>query len=60
MPNELKPMIRHCRNCEYLKTSNYGDIRDGVCMVKYKFKDCTMQRISALFCRFFKQKEPNQ
>lgn len=57
MPNELKPMIRHCRNCVYLKTSDCGDIKDGVCMVKYKFKDFFEQRISALLCRFYKQKK---
>lgn len=48
-----KPMIRHCRNCEY---STYF-VRDTIyCDVKYKLKIQEEQRISAVFCRYYKQR----
>ena len=56
MPNELKPIIRHCKNCAYFKSYSYGEICNGTCIVKYKLKNHNKQRISALLCRFYKEK----
>lgn len=50
-----KPTIRHCKNCEY--SSDFNFTTDSLdCKVKYKhLLDCE-QRISALLCRFYKQR----
>ena len=48
-----KPIIRHCKNCEY--ADNYPLLRKSIhCGVKYKW--IGKQRFVALFCRFFKAK----
>lgn len=47
-----KPMIRHCRNCEYISSVDY-------CTVKYSYKPDEFQRISALLCKFYKQRSDN-
>ena len=49
-----KPIIRHCRNCEYFRQYNF--LNDGECEVKYKYLAVEFQRTSALFCRYYKQK----
>ncbi len=50
---EGKPIIRHCRNCEY---SNPRLCVCGVyCNVKYKGIDDFDGRLAAVFCRYYKQ-----
>ena len=49
-----KPIIRHCRNCEYAtKWTMYPHTE---CNVKFKTIWEYKQRITALFCRFYKPK----
>lgn len=49
-----KPIIRHCRNCKY---SVHHAITDNVyCDVRYKLFFKSVQRIKAIFCRFYKEK----
>lgn len=51
-----KPIIRHCRNCEWCCYRN--GLRGAIdCEVKYKTVHDFEQRITALFCRHYKQKE---
>lgn len=50
----MKPIIRHCRNCEYAK--DCVPIHPKYCSVKYKTIPENRQRICGLFCRFFKNK----
>ena len=50
-----KPIIRHCRNCEYGKLLFCNSIE---CTVTYKHITYNSdQRQKALFCRHYKQKE---
>lgn len=50
-----KPMIRHCRNCEWGQLYFCSDIR---CMVTYKdIRYNSEQRRKAIFCKHYKQKE---
>ena len=52
-----KPMIRHCKNCEY---STFGNelLTDSIyCKVKYILKLNSEQRVSALLCRYYKRKD---
>ena len=46
-----KPMIRHCRNCEWCSK----EFIIYSCIVKYK--DCDSPRIQALLCKYYKEKE---
>jgi hypothetical protein len=46
-----KPIIRHCRNCEYHKPAH---IFDAWCDVKYKWIE--KGKKGARFCRYYKQK----
>lgn len=49
-----KPIIRHCRNCEYKDSYfRYGQI---FCTVKYKRIPSGMLRLKALLCKHYKQK----
>ena len=49
-----KPIIRHCRNCEYSeKWCSYDHIK---CEVKYKTVREGWQRFKALFCKYYKKK----
>lgn len=49
-----KPIIRHCRNCEWGQLFLDGDIK---CQVTFKyFIYNSEQRRKALFCRYYKQK----
>lgn len=50
-----KPIIRHCRNCKYC-TSNVS-VGNVYCDVKYKVYSHKVQRIVAMFCRFYKTEE---
>lgn len=50
----MKPIIRHCRNCEYAKHHLYQEID---CDVKYIKIRSYEQRRKGLLCRFFKAKE---
>lgn len=47
-----KPIIRHCRNCQWGKENIWGNID---CTVKYT--SIYEERLCALFCRFYKKKE---
>lgn len=48
-----KPIIRHCKNCEYC--DNFGGEYGGSgCLITYKFN--FSQRLKALFCRYYKAK----
>ena len=47
-----KPIIRHCRNCEYSHLKLTGKCG---CEVRYTTIDCP--RIKAWICRFYKQRE---
>lgn len=46
-----KPIIRHCKNCEWYKYKLLVE----QCEVKYQY--INNGRIKALFCRFYKQKD---
>lgn len=46
-----KPIIRHCRNCEFAKISVFDNV---YCTVKYE--PCVWQRLEAVLCRFYKKK----
>lgn len=50
----MKPIIRHCRNCEYSKGYMWHIVS---CDVKYIEIPESKQRFKGLFCRFFKPKE---
>lgn len=50
----MKPIIRHCRNCEWAK--DCVPIHPKWCSVKYKEIHPDSQRITALFCRHYKNK----
>lgn len=54
-----KPIIRHCKNCEWANFRlNYYNHTDGIrCDVKYKIFYNKSQRLRALFCPHFKKKE---
>ena len=45
-----KPMIRHCKNCKWLTSMDF-------CAVKYKYKLDEFQRISALLCKYYKERK---
>ena len=47
-----KPIIRHCRNCEYSYSRLCGECG---CQVRYTTID--FPRIKACICRFYKQRE---
>lgn len=50
-----KPIIRHCRNCEWAKINFANSV---TCEVTYKyFSSNGEQRRKALFCRYYKQKD---
>lgn len=49
-----KPIIRHCRNCEYCKPDKFFGFDYGInCEVKYKKISNTFGRIAAMFCNYF-------
>ena len=48
-----KPIIRHCRNCEYFDLHHTGG---GECSVRYCYVLEEFQRLKALFCRYYKPK----
>ena len=48
-----KPIIRHCKNCEWCKEYKWLSHID--CTVTYKTVWKT--RLKALFCRYYKEKE---
>lgn len=47
-----KPIIRHCKNCEW--AHGYGT-SSVFCRVRYK--DITRTRITAILCRHYRKKE---
>lgn len=48
-----KPIIRHCKNCEY---SCEWILIDSCCITcKVKYKSIYHQRLVALFCKYFKK-----
>ena len=50
-----KPMIRHCKNCEWCQRKTFTDSID--CLVRYTVVLVSGQRIKAIFCKHYKQKE---
>ena len=55
-----KPIIRHCKNCKYYKP-RYGFFTGaGDCDVKYDYLPESSQRITAIFCKYYKQKESEE
>lgn len=48
-----KPIIRHCKNCEWALSSNHTE--DAYCNVKYKI--ITRLRIMALLCRHYTKRD---
>ncbi len=56
MPNELTPLIRHCKNCQWCGGWFGGASEDITCRVKYKHISDSQQRFKALFCRHYKKK----
>lgn len=46
-----KPIIRHCKNCQWTTSSSYT--KDAYCNVKYKL--ITRLRITALLCKHYKE-----
>ena len=49
-----KPIIRHCKNCKYHTPAS---LFDAWCNVKYKWR--SNGRISALFCKYYKESNKN-
>lgn len=52
-----KPIIRHCRNCEWANTNKSFPEFKIFCEVKYKSVFAEYQRCTALFCRHYKKRE---
>jgi acetyl-CoA carboxylase beta subunit len=52
-----KPLIRHCKNCEYSTFGNELSTNVVYCKVKYILKFSYEQRVSALLCRYYKRKD---
>lgn len=52
---ENKPIIRHCRNCKWCQKYPLCDSIE--CNVTYK--RIWYQRITAIFCKYYKKKEDN-
>lgn len=50
-----KPLIRHCRNCEYAKKPYASS--SIICDVKYKTIYEEWQRFKACMCGYYKVKE---
>ena len=48
-----KPLIRHCKNCIYHEDTVIS-MFNVICPVKYDY--ITTPRLSALLCRFYRQK----
>ena len=48
----VKPIIRHCRNCEYHKGTPCGSV---FCDVRYTH--ITFERLRAVLCKFYKENE---
>lgn len=53
-----KPMIRHCKNCEYNHQTIPSNLNNGICLVKYSV--IFNARKKAIFCKYYKQKEVNE
>ena len=52
---ENKPIIRHCRNCKWGCVTYDKSVE---CSIKYeRILFNSDQRLTALFCRFYKKKE---
>lgn len=50
-----KPIIRHCRNCQYAR---HKDFAGGIeCMVRYITMYEKQQRRKALRCRYYNQRK---
>lgn len=47
-----KPIIRHCRNCQWYEPAFICSYK---CSVRYK--EVIFERLRAWLCRFYKQKE---
>ena len=61
---ESKPIIRHCMNCKWDYHNTTWIIGNGLCTPTYNTKDCQVkykrikhQRLAALLCRYYTQKE---
>lgn len=50
-----KPIIRYCKNCRWAKWGTYTD--SITCTVAYKYYLAYEQRIRALLCKHYCQKE---
>lgn len=55
---EDKPIIRHCRNCEYAKIPDYHNPDDPYLNVSCRvyYEDIEFKRLTALFCRHYKKR----
>lgn len=49
-----KPIIRHCKNCEWAERHTYNSI---YCNVKYGIVAEDFQRLEALFCRYYQKRD---
>ena len=52
-----KPIIRHCKNCKWSTRRGYGDITSIDCSVRYRSYDNDEQRLRALLCKHYREKE---
>lgn len=51
-----KPIIRHCKNCEWSIKKDLSLTCGIVCKVTYDYIPNDRQRAQALFCRHFKKR----
>ena len=53
-----KPLIRHCRNCEYAKVQDYYNPDYPYLKVSCRvyYKEVEFPRPTALFCRYYKKR----
>jgi hypothetical protein len=51
-----KPIIRHCKNCEYCGLGKWGicEPLEPYCEIRYIYPE--LPRLRALLCRFYKPK----
>lgn len=51
-----KPIIRHCKNCKWA-VKWHGHCDSVYCDIKYKLYLDWQQRIAALLCKYYSQKD---
>ena len=61
-----KPMIKHCQNCRYFEIEKIKCVdmfadpytrKIGKCDIKYKNVPKFLRRVTALFCKYYREDE---